>query len=101
LTANPRASFLRLTLSLIKYIESDGPAVAIPTDAEFYSKKDPKKPDLEFLKNHFLREGRLSIEQALFILKSGTAILKSEETLLDLESPLTGKQMPKLYICIK
>ena len=66
------------------------PASFIPTDDQFYSKKDPTKPDLVFLKNHFLREGRLSIDQALYIIKKATAILKSEPTLLDLESPLTG-----------
>jgi serine/threonine-protein phosphatase 2B catalytic subunit len=77
-----------IIISLIQ--EGQAPACNIPTDEQFYSKKDPTKPDLEFLKNHFLREGRLSIEQALYILKKGTAILKAEETLLELESPLTG-----------
>ena len=70
--------------------EGQAPASSIPTDEEFYSKKDPTKPDLEFLKNHFLREGRLSIDQALYIMKKATAVLKAEETLLELESPLTG-----------
>jgi hypothetical protein len=40
-----------------------------PTDEEFYSKTDPSKPDIAFLKNHFYREGRLTEEQALFILQ--------------------------------
>ena len=40
-----------------------------PTDEEFYSKTDPSKPDIAFLKNHFYREGRLTEEQALFILE--------------------------------
>jgi serine/threonine-protein phosphatase 2B catalytic subunit len=72
--------------------ESEAPATFVPTDEQFWSKKDSSKPDLDFIKNHFLREGRLSNEQALAILKKGTAILKTEETLLDLESPLTGKK---------
>ena len=72
-------------------VESEGPATFIPTDEQFFSKKDPSKPDLDFLRNHFLREGRLSQEQALYIIKKATAILKAEETLLELESPLTGK----------
>ncbi|KAJ3272273.1 3',5'-cyclic-nucleotide phosphodiesterase (PDEase) (3':5'-CNP) [Terramyces sp. JEL0728] len=58
-------------------------------DAEFYSKKDPTKPDLEFLKQHFFREGRLTTKQALFIIKKATEILKKEGTVLDLEAPLT------------
>jgi hypothetical protein len=33
----------------------------------------------------------------LYILKKTTAILKSEETLLELESPLTGKIKVYLY----
>jgi serine/threonine-protein phosphatase 2B catalytic subunit len=30
---------------------------------------DRTKPDIAFLKNHFYREGRLTEEQALFILR--------------------------------
>lgn len=45
------------------------PAMRPPTDEEFYSKTDPSKPDIAFLKNHFYREGRLTEEQALFILE--------------------------------
>ena len=63
-----------------------------PTNAQFYSKKDPSKPDIEFLKAHFIREGRLTNEQALFIIKSGTELLKKEPNVLDLEAPLTGKK---------
>lgn len=40
-----------------------------PTDEQFYSKQDPTKPDIAFLKNHFYREGRLTEDQALFILQ--------------------------------
>lgn len=41
----------------------------VPTDEQFWSKQDPSKPDIAFLKNHFYREGRLTEEQALFILQ--------------------------------
>ena len=82
--------FVKVNPLIFISLEEQPPASFIPTDEQFYSKKDPTKPDLEFMKNHFLREGRLSIEQALYILKKGTAILKAEETLLELESPLTG-----------
>jgi len=44
------------------------PAMYVPTDEQFWSKEDPTKPDIAFLKNHFYREGRLTEEQALYIL---------------------------------
>ncbi|KAK5668029.1 hypothetical protein QVD99_005073 [Batrachochytrium dendrobatidis] len=65
------------------------PSVNRPTDAQFYSLKDPSKPDLEFLKQHFIREGRLTTEQAVFIINTATTILKKEPNLLDLDAPLT------------
>ncbi|KAJ3000533.1 3',5'-cyclic-nucleotide phosphodiesterase (PDEase) (3':5'-CNP) [Globomyces sp. JEL0801] len=65
------------------------PATQKPTDAEFYSKKDPTKPDIEFLRQHFFQEGRLTTKQALFIIKKATEILKKEGTVLDLDAPLT------------
>ncbi len=33
------------------------PAFQKPTDEQFFSQKDPSKPDIAFLKNHFYREG--------------------------------------------
>lgn len=62
-----------------------------PTDDEFWSKKDSTKPDLDFLKKHFILEGRLTEEQALQIIRKGTEILKKEPTLLDVDAPITGK----------
>jgi hypothetical protein len=41
----------------------------LPTPEQFFSSEDPSKPDIAFLKNHFYREGRLTEEQALFILE--------------------------------
>ncbi|KAI9143031.1 Metallo-dependent phosphatase-like protein [Paraphysoderma sedebokerense] len=65
------------------------PITTKPTDSQFYSKKDPSKPDVEFLKHHFTHEGRLTEEQALYIINKGTEILKKEPTLLDVEAPVT------------
>ena len=41
----------------------------VPTDEQFWSKEDKTKPDIAFLKNHFYREGRLTEQQALYILE--------------------------------
>lgn len=62
----------------------------IPTDAQFFSKEDPAKPDIAFLKNHFYREGRLTEEQALYILEKGTELLRAESNLLEVDAPITG-----------
>ncbi|KAG1057510.1 hypothetical protein G6F43_000655 [Rhizopus delemar] len=65
------------------------PAVAFPTDEEFWSKERPGLPDIKFLKDHFYREGRLTEEQALFILEQGTEILRQEPNLLEVGAPIT------------
>ncbi|KAJ7727979.1 Metallo-dependent phosphatase [Mycena maculata] len=59
----------------------------IPTQEQFFAASDPTKPDITFLKNHFYREGRLSEEQALYIIKKATEILRSEPNMLALEGP--------------
>ena len=61
----------------------------VPTDEEFYSGPDRKKPNLAYLKQHFIREGRLTEEQALFIIREGTKILKAEPNLLEMDAPIT------------
>ncbi|RIA97207.1 calcineurin [Glomus cerebriforme] len=65
------------------------PAVQIPVSEDFFSKEDPEKPDIAFLKNHFYREGRISEEQALYIITKGTEILKQEPNLLEVDAPIT------------
>lgn len=67
------------------------PAFLKPTDEQFYSKTDPNKPDIAFLKNHFYREGRLTDDQALFILHRATEVLKNEPNLLEVDAPITGE----------
>ncbi|KAI0826261.1 serine/threonine protein phosphatase 2B [Irpex lacteus] len=65
------------------------PAMLVPTDEQFWSKEDPTKPDHAFLKNHFYREGRLTEEQALYIIDKGSEILRSEPNMLYVEAPVT------------
>jgi len=65
------------------------PAVMTPTHEEFFSTDRPDLPDIAFLKNHFYREGRITEEQALFIIDKGTEILKKESNLLEVGAPIT------------
>lgn len=60
-----------------------------PSDEQFYSSADKSKPNLNFLKQHFYREGRLSEEQALWIIEKGTELLRKEPTLLYVDAPIT------------
>ncbi|KAE8446232.1 hypothetical protein EG329_012457 [Mollisiaceae sp. DMI_Dod_QoI] len=60
-----------------------------PTDQQFFSPQDPSKPNLAFLKQHFYREGRLTEEQALYIIEEGTKVLKQEPNLLEMDAPIT------------
>ena len=77
---------------MVFYLRLDvpAPAAAKLTDEQFYSKKDPSKPDLEILKMHLYNEGRLESRHATFIFKKATEIFKKEGTVLDLDAPLTG-----------
>jgi serine/threonine-protein phosphatase 2B catalytic subunit len=67
------------------------PAMFKPTPEQFYNKRgqDRTKPDIAFLKNHFYREGRLTEEQALWIIERGTEVLKREPNVLEVEAPIT------------
>ncbi|CAG8492477.1 7352_t:CDS:2, partial [Acaulospora colombiana] len=65
------------------------PAVHIPTSEEFFDKNDPEKPNINYLKNHFCREGRISDEHALYIINKCTEILKKESNLLEVDAPIT------------
>ena len=65
------------------------PAMRTPTDEEFFSKEDPTKPDLAFLKQHFYREGRLTEQQAIYIIEEGCKVLSKEPNLLEMDAPIT------------
>ncbi|KAG8157450.1 hypothetical protein KVR01_012834 [Diaporthe batatas] len=65
------------------------PAWLPPTDEEFYHDETHEKPNIQFLKQHFSQEGRLTEDQALFIINKGTEILHAEPTLLEVDAPIT------------
>ena len=41
--------------------------------------------------DHFYREGRISEEQALYILEKATALLKQEPNLVSVDAPATSE----------
>lgn len=63
-----------------------------PSPEQFFNRggQDQTKPDIAFLKNHFYREGRLTEEQALWILEKGTELLRKEPNVLSVDAPITG-----------
>jgi serine/threonine-protein phosphatase 2B catalytic subunit len=75
----------------------------IPTPEQFYNQqgRDRSKPDVAFLKNHFYREGRVSEEQALWILETATDLLKKEPNVLQVDAPITGTYLSfHLITCV-
>ncbi|KAF2754742.1 serine/threonine-protein phosphatase 2B catalytic subunit A1 [Pseudovirgaria hyperparasitica] len=65
------------------------PAFTTPTQEQFLDPRDKSKPNIQFLKNHLYREGRLTEDQALWIIKQGTELLKKEPNLLEMDAPIT------------
>ncbi|KAF9459910.1 hypothetical protein BDZ94DRAFT_1324440 [Collybia nuda] len=68
------------------------PAMHIPTNEQFFNRhgQDCSKPDVAFLKNHFYHKGRLSEDQALWILETATDILRKEGNVLQVDAPITA-----------
>lgn len=70
-------------------LDVQAPAFHPPTDDQFFSPNDRSKPNLQFLKQHFYREGRLTEDQALWIINEGTKLLEREPNLLEMDAPIT------------
>jgi serine/threonine-protein phosphatase 2B catalytic subunit len=56
-----------------------------------------RKPNADFLREHFLREGRLTEVQALSLLRQATDMLTTEPNVLKVKSPVTGMLQPRLF----
>jgi hypothetical protein len=69
------------------------PATNKPKDEEFFifDRNGPSIPNLDFIREHFLAEGRLTEEQAIYILERTTDLLSREPNLLSVPSPVTGE----------
>lgn len=63
------------------------PATFKPTDEQVFLPNG--LPNCEFLKNHFIQEGRLLEEQASKIIRMATQILTREPNLLSIPAPVT------------
>ena len=74
------------------------PAIHIPTNELFFNEqgRDQSRPDIAFLKNHFYQEGRISEEQAMWILETATELLRKEPNVLQVDSPITGTEFTSL-----
>jgi serine/threonine-protein phosphatase 2B catalytic subunit len=68
------------------------PAAHRPTDAELYLRGDrgELKPNPKYLREHFIREGRVTETQALYILQQATELLSREPNMVDVKSPVTS-----------
>ncbi|KAI0696638.1 Metallo-dependent phosphatase [Cytidiella melzeri] len=68
------------------------PYAHTPRDEDFYVAdrvQGGTKPNPELVKDHFLHEGKLTEEQALFILKEVTELMRREPNMLVLSGPIT------------
>ncbi|VDB96282.1 unnamed protein product [Peniophora sp. CBMAI 1063] len=67
------------------------PATFLPTDDQLFAtdSRGRRKPNHEFIREHFLREGRLREEHVMSILRQATDLLSSEANVLKVKSPVT------------
>ncbi|KAJ1981099.1 3',5'-cyclic-nucleotide phosphodiesterase (PDEase) (3':5'-CNP) [Dimargaris xerosporica] len=60
-----------------------------PTSEQFFDPQDATKPNVQFLRDFFVGEGRLSEDQALWIIEQATGVLRAEPNLLEVAAPVT------------
>lgn len=55
-------------------------------------------PNVSFLREHFLREGRLTEDQALMIIQRTTEVFEAEPNLVHVKSPVTSEWPCRFFI---
>ena len=70
-----------------------------PTDEQLWviDHHGQQKPNAEFLRDFFLREGRLTESQAVALLRQATEMLAREPNMLKVKSPVTGMLPSHLF----
>uniref|UniRef100_A0A0K6SBC8 Serine/threonine-protein phosphatase n=1 Tax=Chromera velia CCMP2878 TaxID=1169474 RepID=A0A0K6SBC8_9ALVE len=66
----------------------DGPPVEFLSDQLLYPGGSPS-PDWKVLRQHLIREGRLSQQQVLLLLKKATDVVQSEPNMIRVKDPVT------------
>ncbi|KAJ3489445.1 hypothetical protein NLI96_g2143 [Meripilus lineatus] len=64
-----------------------------PNDEDLYLKDSATGlsiPNVQLLKDHFINEGRLKEEQALWILETASSLMRQEPNMLIVDGPVTG-----------
>jgi serine/threonine-protein phosphatase 2B catalytic subunit len=88
---------------VILYIQVPEPIGWRPTDDQLFIREygppgdQHMVPNVEFMKQHFFREGRLTEKQALGILSRVTSILSREPNLVNVGSPVTSEFVLLLF----
>ncbi|PVU91345.1 hypothetical protein BB559_004176 [Furculomyces boomerangus] len=60
-----------------------------PDDSEVFVGNDENMPDIDFIKDFFFNEGRLTESQAERLLTKATEVFKLEPTMVEVDSPVT------------
>ena len=76
----------------LSIIQVPPPALDRPSDDElFVLDGSQRRVDHDYLKNHFIREGRLKEQHALYIIEQATNVLSRERNLVNITSPVTSE----------
>ena len=73
------------------YIKVPPPALHRPSDEDLFLVDGQRRLNHEYLKTHFVREGRLREQQALYIIEQATNVLSRERNLVSITSPVTSE----------
>ena len=89
----------KLSQSSLKsaYIQVPPPALHRPSDEDLFVVDGQRRLNHEYLKTHFLREGRLREQQALYIIEKATSVLSRESNLVSITSPVTS-ECPAVFL---